>query len=555
MTSLKSTVKQYFYSPLVFAENASGLKLRSYQQQVALAVADSILHRKGFTFVVIFPRQSGKNELQAQIESYLLVLFSEYDVEIVKVSPTWKPQSLNAMRRLERVLNRNLLTKAIGWKKEQGYIYRVGLSRIFFLSGSPTASVVGATASLLLECDEAQDVLISKWDKELNPMAASTNATRLFWGTAWTSQTLLAREKRAALEAQQQDGVQRLFEIDADLVGSEVPAYQKFVQGEITRLGSSHPFVLTQYFSKEIDAEAGMFPASRQALMRGTHAPLTSPIHSFVDGGGQGGGLYVFTIDVAGSDETSNDVILSPHLAKDLSSPNDSPLSIPPLNGEASPESRGGTGVGSRDSSALTIFEIDLSTLKDPLINSPTYLVRSRFLWTNISQTELYSRITALIKLWKPYRTVVDATGIGAGLASFLFNSYPGVIQFQFTQKSKSDLGWSFITVIESGRFKDYNPSPINLLVDGGGVGGGPTSLQSLFFTQLTHCQMEIQPGPTRLIKWGVSPGSRDPSTRELIHDDLVISAALCSILDHETWGLAESDIVSPPDIFSDMSF
>ncbi len=37
------------------------------------------------------PRQSGKNELQAQLETYLLLLYSELEGEIVKVSPTWKP--------------------------------------------------------------------------------------------------------------------------------------------------------------------------------------------------------------------------------------------------------------------------------------------------------------------------------------------------------------------------------------------------------------------------------------------------------------------------------
>jgi hypothetical protein len=151
--------------------------------------------------------------------------------------------------------------------------------------------VVGATASTLLECDEAQDVTIAKWDKEINPMAASTNATKVFWGTAWTSQTLLAREKRAALEAQKADGIQRVFETDANLVGKEVEAYKKFVQNETARLGANHPFVLTQYFSKEIDAEVGMFPNNRQALMRGSHSPVCGPLQNQ---------LYAFAIDVAG---------------------------------------------------------------------------------------------------------------------------------------------------------------------------------------------------------------------------------------------------------------
>jgi hypothetical protein len=92
-----------------------------------------------------------------------------------------------------------------------------------FLSGSPTTSIVGATANLLLSVDEAQDILIDKYDKEIAPMAASTNATRVFWGTAWTANTLLAREEKAAGIQQEADGIQRVWRLTCDLVAAEVP--------------------------------------------------------------------------------------------------------------------------------------------------------------------------------------------------------------------------------------------------------------------------------------------------------------------------------------------
>ena len=155
------TIKTLMMDVVLFAQHASARRLRKYQEEVAQAVVHSVVAKKGRTFVVMFPRQSGKNELQAHIETFLLTLFSQLNGEIVKVSPTWKPQSLNAMRRLERILKRNLLVQ-FRWTKEQGYIYKYGSARIFFLSGSPTANIVGATASTLLECDEAQDVTISK---------------------------------------------------------------------------------------------------------------------------------------------------------------------------------------------------------------------------------------------------------------------------------------------------------------------------------------------------------------------------------------------------------
>lgn len=111
--------KEAFRNVELFAACASKLTLRSYQRQVATAIANSVLRKLGLSFVVEFPRQSGKNELQAQIETYLLALLQIEDTEIVKVSPTWKPQTQNAMRRLQRVLEGNLVTHKC-WVKELG---------------------------------------------------------------------------------------------------------------------------------------------------------------------------------------------------------------------------------------------------------------------------------------------------------------------------------------------------------------------------------------------------------------------------------------------------
>lgn len=337
MAQLVQQIKKLLLDVSLFIENASGLKLRSYQRGVAEAVLQSILQGAGRSFVVIFPRQSGKNELQAQLETYLLTLFSEANAELVKISPTWKPQSYNAMRRLERVLSSNILVKDT-WCKEQGYIYRVGSARLYFFSGQLCSNIVGATASLLLEVDEAQDVLISKFDKEISPMAASTNATRVFWGTAWTSRTLLARELRAARQAEFADGIQRVFVVDADQVAAEVPSYSDFVKSQVATLGRQHPMIKTQFFCEEIDAEGGLFPPARCALMRGSHPAALAPEESK---------LYVITVDVGGEDEG---ITADPGNEQVLENP-------------------------ARDSTALTIAEVDLSSLADELIRKPTYRV------------------------------------------------------------------------------------------------------------------------------------------------------------------------------------
>jgi hypothetical protein len=51
-----------------FTEYGGEIKLRRYQSKVAERICASVLDQKGLSFVVMFPRQSGKNELQAQIE-------------------------------------------------------------------------------------------------------------------------------------------------------------------------------------------------------------------------------------------------------------------------------------------------------------------------------------------------------------------------------------------------------------------------------------------------------------------------------------------------------
>ena len=483
-----------------FIGAAGRLTLRGYQKQVAEAIIDSVLNHRGHTIVVQFPRQSGKNELQAQVEAYLLTMFRYFEAEMVKVSPTWKPQTLNAMRRLQRALERNLLARR-HWQKEAGYIYRLGRARIFFLSGSPTTSVVGATASTLLQCDEAQDILAAKWDKDFSPMAASTNATRVFWGTAWTSQTLLARERRAAEAAESRDGKRRVFVIDADRVAQEVPAYGEFVREQVARLGRSHPLIKTQFYGEEIDAEGGMFPAARLAMMLGTHVALDAPLP---------GRIYAILIDVAGPDEEAVDQANSLRTSRELGNP-------------------------ARDSTALTVVEVDLSSLADPLIKAPAYRVVHRRLWTGANHTLLYGQLRSLIEQWRARWVVIDATGVGAGLASFLDRAFPGVVlPFVFSHSSKSKLGWDFLGVIDSGRFKDWVETPFPL--PGGRVGDG--GLQALFTLQAQSCQYEVLPGLGKVLRWSVPDGYRDPYTGELLHDDLLMSAALVAVLDAQQWAI-----------------
>ncbi len=505
MTKLVELLKKLLRDVVLFVRTANGLQLRSYQEAVARAVIHSVVHGEGLSFVVIFPRQSGKNELQAQLQAYLLTLFSAQHQEMVQVSPTWRPQTENAMHRLERVLSSNLIIKD-RWEKHAGHIYQVGKARLTFLSGSPTANIVGATANLLLSIDEAQDIAIDKFDKDIAPMAASTNATRVFWGTAWTSNTLLAREERAARAQEEQDGVQRVWKLTCDHVAAEVPAYGQFVADQVSKLGRHHPMVRTQYFSEEIDSEGGLFPPERLALLYGIHPPQVKPEPAQV---------YVMTLDLAGEDENSAD-----------------------------PEHLANPG---RDATALTIARVNLQTLNDPGLLLPSYEIVYRQSWVGVKHTDLYGQVLSLVATWQVKHIVCDATGVGAGFTSFLARRFgEKVIPFTFNSRTKSDLGWSFLALVDTGRLKTYAPDPATY--------DSLNQLHDLFFLQLQNTQYEIVPGPDKKIKWSVPEGARDLSSGDLIHDDLIISAALLSVLDQQSWSISgPAAVVKAHDPLDDM--
>jgi len=508
MSALTEIVRAWLTDVRLFSKIVVRRELRAYQLAPARAIVDSVIKRRGLTFVVMMPRQSGKNETQAQVEAYLLNLFQRIPgAQIVKASPTFKPQTINAMMRLERSLA-NDWNKG-QWTKEKGYIVRLGEARCFFFSAEPTANVVGATASILLECDEAQDVLSEKWSKDFGPMRASTNATMVLWGTAWTSRTLLAQVTRECRRQELLDGVQRVFTVHPDDVTRENPPYGQFLAGEIARLGRNHPLIKTQYFNEEIDAEGGLFPPARQALMRGSHPRQHAPTP---------GKLYAMLIDIAGEDEAATDrhAGADPTLAQALKNPQ-------------------------RDATAVTIVEVDTSTAADLTLRAPTYRVVDRKLWTGAKQPALFGEVRALALHWNARHVVGDATGIGAGLMSFLDRALPGrVTQFVFTSKTKSDLGWDYIALCDAGRFRDY--AEADTPVD-----------SRLFWAQVEACQFEILPGPGKLMRWAVPDDARNFTTGYLIHDDLLISAALCAALDELPWSSGGAGFLPAPDPLKDI--
>ena len=59
--------------------------------------------KEWYAWTVLMPRQSGKNQLSAHLEAYLLTRYQRSRVSMVKCAPTYRPQVLVSISRLSAV--------------------------------------------------------------------------------------------------------------------------------------------------------------------------------------------------------------------------------------------------------------------------------------------------------------------------------------------------------------------------------------------------------------------------------------------------------------------
>jgi hypothetical protein len=403
-----------------FSRSLVRVPLRPYQVQIGRAVARSISERQGLTFTVLMPRQSGKNELSAQLEAFLLVRRRFLGGSLVKCAPTFRPQALTSIARLRRVLDGSVIAGPS--RLLDGHRLHFGAASIAFYSAEPRANVVGATASVLLECDEAQDVEPDKWDRDFRPMGATANVTSVLYGTPWTDDTLLARQIAANREAESRDGIKRHFQVDWTEVAHANPDYGRYVQSEIARLGEHHPVVRTQYLLRTVAGGGRFLDAAQVALLQGDHPPELGPRPSHLRPGS-----YVAGIDVAGEDEEDPDGLAQ----------------------RVNPR---------RDSTIVAIAYAEHARVSDLLVEPRFHVVR-QYAWRGTRHRELYPRIPSLLREhWRCSSVVIDATGVGGGLAAFLAAALgPSVVTpYVYTAASKSKLAYDFLAAVNGGRFKLY---------------------------------------------------------------------------------------------------
>src|SRR6185437_15442047 len=108
----------------------------------ARAIAAAVLARRrgresAGEFAAVFSRQSGKDEMLAQLCAYLLVLFQRSGGQIVVALPTMRPQGIIARDRLaERV--RGARFRMLGQAHmRDGSIIELDRASVHFLSAAP----------------------------------------------------------------------------------------------------------------------------------------------------------------------------------------------------------------------------------------------------------------------------------------------------------------------------------------------------------------------------------------------------------------------------------
>jgi len=372
--------------------------MRPYQREIAAAVLESVRRRQGLSFSVEIARQGGKNEVSARIELNVLARCRRMGVTSIKAAPTFDPQARISLDRLWQKVQRAGLEGIAA--KEGGNGVRLGRARQLFLSAEPASNVVGHTADLLLEIDEAQDVDVDKFDKELQPMAAASGATTVFYGTAWDDGNLLERARQAHLAAERRDGVRRHFEYDWTVVAESNAAYARFVREEEARLGAEHPMFLTQYCLRTLPGAGRLLGPNQLTLLRGAHAALDGPV---------AGETYVAGLDVAGE------------------------------------------GEGEHDATVLTIARVVAGDGGERAVE-----VVRHYAWTGVAHASLHTALVALLREWRVALVVVDATGIGEPVAAFLARALgPSRVEsMKLTAESKSRLGFGLLAAVNGGRLR-----------------------------------------------------------------------------------------------------
>jgi len=372
---------------------------------VARAILRRVLRHEGGSLSVEIARQGGKNELSAHVELATLLAHARSGGAVVKCAPTFEPQARISLRRLRDRAAEAGLAEAV---QAGAGAMRCGRAAVQFLSAEPSANVVGHTADLLLEVDEAQDVDVETFERAFRPMAASTDAPVVFYGTPWAANSLLEQAKATHLAAERAGDTKRHFRYDCERVAAYVPAYRRYIDAERARLGERHPLFRTQYLLETLGDAGRLLDGAALAQLAGGHERQAAP---------REGERYVAGLDLAGA-------------ARD--------------------------GVErDRDWTVLTVARV----LHESGAGGPRLEVVEHQAWQGEPAETLVDTLAdRLRRVWRVRRLAVDATGLGGPIADLLTARLGrSVVEaVTFTAERKSRLGFGLLAAVHSGRLRLY---------------------------------------------------------------------------------------------------
>lgn len=416
------------------------------QVQIIRRIERAISARAGEVIVVRSARQTGKNECEAMLEARFLSLWGSIPGSTwVRTAPTFRPQIATSILRLDRTLKRDPLTNG-AVRPRLGYIREHVNAQVHFLSGGATANVLGATASCALSVDEAHKIDRGKFEEELSPFTAFTNAPVILWGVAAAGMDLLYEYREAA------HGTDRVLEFPASVWAEHWPAYAAHYQEKRRKLGADHPVVRTQYDLVDVAAVgAYLSDAQRASLFEGDHPRLEAPR--------DGAGLrYVMVVDIGGESEMDAE-------SRDLR------VEEP-----------------ARDYTIAWIVELDSHAPQCgeyPLAR----IVAGRWRVGAAHEKER-AELEAYARHWRIAGGVVDARGVGEAVASALHRRSPSIVSYKASAQDVSSDCYDLLARINAGavRFWRADPAADQLLRE----------IQS----ETRHCRYEIhQHDLMRLVK------------------------------------------------------
>lgn len=376
--------------------------LREYQMRTVHALVRGLAWHRGATFTVMFPRQAGKNQVSAVLIAYLPRVHARQGGSIVICAPTFRPQARISLERLQRILaSAEFLVPGC---KPQLSGPTLGRASVTFLSASPAAHVAGHTASLALIADEAQEIDAGWFDRQFRPMAASTGAGTVLFGTPWDGHTMLeaavsANRTRDAAQrgVPYRDFVPFHYEASWQEVAAGRPAYGDYVRAERERLGPSHPLFLSQYELVAAEGAGRLLSPGQLALIEGAHPRLFGP---------RPRERYVAGLDF------------------------------------------GGDGDGA-DRTVLTIARVDGRACG----------VVQHVAWQGDAYGAVLDQVVALSRQWRLERLCADATGMGGPLGARLAEQLGARVEgLHFTAALKSGLGYALIAAANTGSLALYEP-------------------------------------------------------------------------------------------------